>query len=89
MQREALEVEPRQGLGKGPARRLRAEGKVPGVVYGTGLEPVNVQLPRLALEKVLLHGSNALLDLSGVALAGIQELEERLNRLEEMERRAA
>ncbi len=30
----ALNVEPRDGQGKGPARRLRQRGKVPGVFYG-------------------------------------------------------
>ncbi|PWI46032.1 50S ribosomal protein L25/general stress protein Ctc [Streptomyces sp. ICBB 8177] len=35
----------RSEFGKGAARRARREGKVPGVVYGHGAEPVHVNLP--------------------------------------------
>lgn len=34
MEEIALNVEPRDGRGKGPARRLRLSGKIPGVFYG-------------------------------------------------------
>jgi large subunit ribosomal protein L25 len=34
MEEIALKVEPRDGRGKGPSRRLRRDGKVPGVFYG-------------------------------------------------------
>lgn len=36
--RSTLEAQPREGTGKGPARRLRAQGLVPAVVYGRHLE---------------------------------------------------
>jgi large subunit ribosomal protein L25 len=32
--RATLQAKPREGAGKGPARRLRAEGLIPAVVYG-------------------------------------------------------
>jgi large subunit ribosomal protein L25 len=35
----------RKEFGKGAARRARREGKVPGVVYGHGADPVHVTLP--------------------------------------------
>jgi len=35
----ALNVEPRDGRGKGPARRLRDGGKIPGVFYGPKSAP--------------------------------------------------
>lgn len=35
MKRVKLKVESREGLGRGPARRLREAGKIPAVVYGT------------------------------------------------------
>ena len=34
-----LKAHPREGSGKGPARRLRAEGLVPAVLYGHGMAP--------------------------------------------------
>lgn len=39
-----LEASLREERGKGPARRLRAAGKVPAVVYGGDAEPVTVTL---------------------------------------------
>ena len=41
-----LEVEKRDATGKGVARRARAAGKVPGVVYGRGMEPVPITVDR-------------------------------------------
>ncbi|WP_030544086.1 50S ribosomal protein L25/general stress protein Ctc [Streptomyces albus] len=40
-----IPAETRSEFGKGAARRLRREQKVPGVVYGHGGEPVHVALP--------------------------------------------
>jgi len=40
-----LAAESRTEFGKGAARRVRREGKVPGVVYGHGTDPVHVTLP--------------------------------------------
>ena len=34
-----LKVERREGTGKGSARKIRAAGHVPGVVYGRGGDP--------------------------------------------------
>ena len=34
-----LVAEPRQGAGKGVARKVRAEGRVPAVLYGSDLDP--------------------------------------------------
>jgi large subunit ribosomal protein L25 len=41
-----LKVEKRDGTGKGVARRARADGKVPAVIYGRGMEPVSVIVDR-------------------------------------------
>jgi large subunit ribosomal protein L25 len=55
--------------GSRPAQRLRAEGKVPGVVYGLDREPVAVVVPWSELRRALTTeaGLNALitLDLDG------------------------
>jgi len=40
-----LAAESRTEFGKGAARRVRREGRVPGVVYGHGTDPVHVTLP--------------------------------------------
>ena len=52
----------RDQFGKGFARRLRAAGKIPAVLYGHGTDPVHVALPghQVAL---LVRRANALLDL--------------------------
>lgn len=40
---------PRSGNGRGPARRMRRTGKVPGVVYGAGKESQPIELDHNAL----------------------------------------
>ena len=39
-----LVAEARAGTGKGAARQARREGKVPGIVYGDGKDPMPIQL---------------------------------------------
>ena len=48
-----LNVEYRTGTGKGVARRLRADGKIPGICYGPGAEPIPIALDPRALLKAL------------------------------------
>ncbi len=48
-----VEAEPRTDLGKGASRRLRREGKVPGVIYGAGKEPTSISLEQLVLQHQL------------------------------------
>jgi large subunit ribosomal protein L25 len=52
----------RTTFGKGVARKLRAAGKVPAVVYGHGTEPQHVSLPAHEVA-LLLRKANAILDL--------------------------
>lgn len=51
----ALVAEDRSDFGKGAARRLRRDGKVPAVVYGHGIAPIHVAFDahtlRLSLRK--------------------------------------
>jgi len=42
---ENLNVELREEFGKGAARRLRSEGKVPAVLYEHGNDPIHLELP--------------------------------------------
>ena len=55
-------AEVRENFGKGFARRLRAAGKIPAVIYGHGTEPVHVALPghQIAL---LIRRANVVLEL--------------------------
>ncbi len=60
-----LDVTKREGTGKGAARRARAAGKVPGVVYGRGMDPVAVEVDRRQFVQALQTdaGMNVLLGL--------------------------
>lgn len=60
-----LKAKSRAEIGKGPVKRLRAGGVVPGVVYGPHTKPVSVTVEQEALETVLSHGisGNLLVDL--------------------------
>ncbi|MEZ5751892.1 MAG: 50S ribosomal protein L25/general stress protein Ctc [Paracoccaceae bacterium] len=51
-----LIAEVRTGSGKGAARQSRRDGKVPGVVYGGGAEPMNIQFDYYYLLKNLKQG---------------------------------
>ncbi|WP_071672460.1 50S ribosomal protein L25/general stress protein Ctc [Nioella nitratireducens] len=51
-----LVAEARTGTGKGAARQARREGKVPGIVYGGGLDPLAIQIPFNELVKKLKAG---------------------------------
>jgi large subunit ribosomal protein L25 len=60
-----LEAEKREESGKGAARKLRAAGRVPAVLYGHGVGPVSLSVDAKDLFHVL-HGSagtNVLVDL--------------------------
>ena len=47
-------AERRQGAtGKGPARALRRQGKVPGIIYGGHEEPLRVALPFKEMKRVI------------------------------------
>ena len=61
----ALQAEVRQERGKGPARRLRAAGKVPGTLYGRGIDAVAVKVDARDLVHTLSTdaGLNVLIDL--------------------------
>ena len=63
-------AELRTSFGKGFARRLRAAGQIPAVIYGHGTDPVHVALPghQVAL---LVRRANVVLELE---IAGAQQL---------------
>ena len=65
MQKQTLELEPRETAGKGGARQLRMAGRLPGIVYGHGVEPTPVSVQPKALQRALAteFGRNQLLEL--------------------------
>src|SRR5262245_14626595 len=63
-ERVKLEVQPRELSGSGDSRRLRADGFIPGVLYGAGKPAQSFTVNERALRDVLTgeHGTNAILD---------------------------
>ncbi len=51
-----LNATARTETGSGPARRLRANGRVPSVLYGMGSETRNLVLERGEMERAVNHG---------------------------------
>ncbi len=67
-------------LGSGPSKRIRAEGNVPGVVYGLDADPIPVTVEWRPLREALTTeaGLNALIDLDvdgDVSLTVVKELQ--------------
>jgi large subunit ribosomal protein L25 len=61
---EKIAAEARTEFGKGAARRIRRDNKIPAVIYGHGNDPVHVILPGHQTMMALKHGgANALLSL--------------------------
>jgi large subunit ribosomal protein L25 len=60
-----LKAERREGTGKGNARKVRAKGKVPAILYGKGLEPTAIAVDRRELFGAFHTdaGTNVLLEL--------------------------
>jgi large subunit ribosomal protein L25 len=70
-----LSAERRQDTGKGAARKLRAGGRIPAVIYGHGREPESLSLSQAELDKVLhqIAGGSTIIDLT-VDGASVQAL---------------
>ena len=62
----SLAAEKRDGLGKGGARKARAAGKIPGILYGHGEEPVPVSVGARTFQLAVQHhkGGNAIVNLA-------------------------
>jgi large subunit ribosomal protein L25 len=61
-----LVAEPRNSFGKGAARKIRAAGKIPAVIYGHGTEPQHVTLPGHEVALIIRKSNQILeLDISG------------------------
>ncbi|WP_115790106.1 50S ribosomal protein L25/general stress protein Ctc [Arthrobacter silvisoli] len=62
MSEQKLAAELRTEFGKGYARRARAAGQIPAVIYGHGAEPLHINLPGRATT-LAVRVANALLSL--------------------------
>ncbi len=68
MSEASLAVELREGTGKGAARRLRRDGRIPGVVYGAKTANLSISLDPRELDRLIRTshaGVNTLIDLAG------------------------
>jgi large subunit ribosomal protein L25 len=67
---DKISAERRETFGKGAARKLRAAGRIPAVVYGHGTDPVHISLPGHDTA-LIIRRANAVLDLD---IAGTSQL---------------
>jgi large subunit ribosomal protein L25 len=63
-QSTSLSIEPRDASHSRATRRLRREGRVPGVLYGHGADPLAFSVDARELRHAL-HGAGAVLELTG------------------------
>ena len=66
MTETVLQAETGRRAGSSDARRLRADGTIPAVVYGHGMDPLSVSVDRRELRQALSGGAgmNTILDLT-------------------------
>ena len=67
MAQNEISLQPRTRTGKNSCRQLRAEGLLPGIVYGKGIDPTPVTVAPKALATALSgeHGQNTILSITG------------------------
>ncbi|MCL5736998.1 MAG: 50S ribosomal protein L25 [Actinobacteria bacterium] len=58
-----LSVLERSEVGDGPSRRLRAAGRIPGIVYGKGSTPTPVSIDLDSFREAIAHGHNVVMEL--------------------------
>jgi large subunit ribosomal protein L25 len=80
MEAVPLSAENRSVLGRNQMKKVRANGRIPGVLYGKGAEPTVIDISKKEFVRLVHHSvsENVLVDLavgSDVHLAMIQEVE--------------
>ncbi len=73
MAERSLEVSPREGTGKGAARRLRRDGKVPAVVYGGHRETVPIMVDRKAVTELIQKSEHGVRSIFLLKMAGTDQ----------------
>jgi large subunit ribosomal protein L25 len=81
-----LRVELRQGTGKGVARKLRAAGRIPAVLYGRGKPSTALALDPRELERLLAASETGINTLIDLEIAGAHDREERVVLVKELQR---
>jgi large subunit ribosomal protein L25 len=74
---DKINAERRERFGKGAARKLRAAGRIPAVIYGHGTDPVHISLPGHETA-LIIRKANAVLDLdlgSGSQLVLVKDVQ--------------
>ena len=66
----SLEVSRREGTGKGLARRLRREGKVPAVVYGAHKDSVAITVDRKSVSELVTRSEHGVRSIFLLKMAG-------------------
>ncbi len=83
MEAVPLSAETRNVLGRNQVKKVRANGRIPGVLYGKGTDPAVIDISQKEFEHLVHHSvsENVLVDLSvggdagGAHLAMIQDVE--------------
>jgi large subunit ribosomal protein L25 len=72
-----LTTEVRESFGKGAARKIRAAGKIPAVIYGHGTDPQHVTLPGHEVALIIRKANQVLeLDIQGkIQLALVKDVQ--------------
>ncbi len=82
----ALNVELREGRGKGVARRLRAAGRIPGICYRRNAESVAISLDPIELDRLLRKASSGINTLIDLKMAGGGDFDGRQVLIKELQR---
>jgi large subunit ribosomal protein L25 len=82
----ALNVETRQGVGKGVARKLRAAGRIPGVCYGKGEPSLSISLDPRVLRRLLERSEAGMNTLINLAVEGGGAFDGRMMLVRELQR---
>jgi large subunit ribosomal protein L25 len=68
-----LEVSKREGTGKEVAKKLRAQGKVPAVVYGGHRDPVAIEVDRKAVSELIQKSDHGIRSIFLLKMAGTEQ----------------
>ena len=82
MDQQTLKAERRSGIGTRASRKLRSQGRLPGIIYGHGEEPVAFTIDRHDAEFELQQGHHLLnLNLDGKSDVRVVENTDRVHNL--------
>ncbi len=59
MEQILVNARKREAKGKGAAGRLRREGRIPGIVYGRGIEPISIEVDEVDILKTFRNVSES------------------------------